>query len=403
MKSRLIITLWLILIRLGVSAQAPSLPEVTITDFKIFNRSILAMQGGIKESFIKLKKVTLNYKQNNFTIAFLLKDTTASPTVFYSYRLEGFDTQWTYSENRNSANYMAMPDGKYIFNVRASSDGKKWSNTYSKLLIVIDPPFWKRGWFYVVETFVLGGVLLLFFRYREKRLKNKLQLKEMKNEAAMLKNETEKKLFEAELKLLRSQLNPHFLFNSLSSIQSLINKHETEAANIYLSKFSGLMRMILNNSDQSVTIDEEIKALETYLELEKLRIDFNYKIEIDPNIDIHHIEIPGMILQPLVENAIFHGLAYIQHSRMLCISLTRKGNAILSVIEDNGIGIKQSKILSKKIDDKNHGKGIQLTKDRLEALCKTSGLMCMFKITDKSELPNASQGTMLEVEIPILI
>ena len=240
------------------------------------------------------------------------------------------------------------------------------------------------------------------YNIRLKKIKEEAQQKEQLNEYALQKNETERKLFEAELNSLRSQMNPHFIFNSLSSIQGLINKGEQESANIYLSKFAELLRMILVNSGhQYIPVSEELKALETYLELEKQRIDFEYEINIDSDIDIHNIEIPGMILQPITENAIFHGLAHISNERRLNISLKNKNDEIFCIIEDNGIGIKKSKLRTHNLTSKKQGLGMKLTKERLEVVSKDYDLEYYFEVIDKFELSDNEEGTIVKFSIPI--
>ncbi len=138
----------------------------------------------------------------------------------------------------------------------------------------------------ILGCFIIWGLM----KWSTKRLKSK--------------EEKKRRIIELELKAIRTQMNPHFLFNSLNSIQNLINKKEIKFANIYLTKFAELIRMILNNSEkQFITISEEIKAIRNYMELEKLRYNFDYEIYIDKNIEIYNIEVPAMLIQPFVENS----------------------------------------------------------------------------------------------------
>ncbi len=165
----------------------------------------------------------------------------------------------------------------------------------------------------------------------------------------------------SELKAIRSQLNPHFIFNSLNSIQNYINKNDAKTANIQLSKFAVLMRKVIELSEQpNTSLSEEIEVNRNYIELEQLRYGFNWSIDVDASIDVHNTEIPGMIIQPFVENAIVHGMADLGKKGELRIFIEEKGNGKIEVeIRDNGPGfkIKQGK-----------GFGLKSSRERIDLL-----------------------------------
>ncbi len=209
-----------------------------------------------------------------------------------------------------------------------------------------------------------------------------------------------RQLLEIELKALRAQMNPHFIFNSLNSIQAFILKeNKTEAAD-YLQKFSKLIRMILDNSQKtSNTIEEEAEILSLYMDLEKLRLKnkFDFEIKISGDLDPTFTEIPSMVLQPLVENSIWHGLMNSTQKGALKIEFIKEKNKLICMVEDNGIGRNRSKELKDENRKSHESKGIKLIEARLRAWSQEKGLQYTFKISD-----NPEQGTGTRTEITIL-
>jgi len=177
--------------------------------------------------------------------------------------------------------------------------------------------------------------------------------------------EAKRRIKELEIKAIRSQMNPHFIFNSLNSIQSLINSNQFKEANIYLSKFAVLLRGVLNNSEKSrISLSDELQAVELYCQLEQLRFDFNFDITIDENINGDLIEIPGMIIQPLAENAVVHGISAKGNQGKLSIQVSRQNQNVCIKVTDNGIGLAPQVIdtLSQK------GFGLKLVEERINIL-----------------------------------
>lgn len=165
-----------------------------------------------------------------------------------------------------------------------------------------------------------------------------------------------KKHAEMQLNAIRSQLNPHFVFNALSGIQSLMNNHETDQANRYLAKFARLTRNILKNSEL-VSLAEEISLLEDFLEMERLRFGFQYTIKVDPELQSSDSEIPAMLLQPLVENAVRHGVAELGQNGIIAVEMSKQESRLVILIKDNGKGFD--------VDQANDGLGLTLTKSRI--------------------------------------
>lgn len=231
------------------------------------------------------------------------------------------------------------------------------------------------------SLFLLLSGVTLFIIYRKRQRAKEIQ-KELLLKA---------KISDTELKALRLQMNPHFIFNSLNSISDYIQKNDTTKADYYLSKFGKLMRAILENSEEKeIPISEEIKMLELYMQLEasRLRDKFTYEFKIDPTIDIDNTFIPPLILQPFVENSIWHGLSKIDESGKIIIEITKNDNLLNCIVEDNGVGRKNS------IDKNEKSFGLKITKDRLELLNKMKGTNASVHIVD------LEKGTRVEVNLP---
>ncbi len=259
-------------------------PEIQITAFKIFNKVV-------KNDFTQTNEINLKYDNNFFTIYFSNLNYNKSNNQQYLYKLNKINPDWVVVENEPITSYTDIKPGRYIFQVKSVFKNGIESKAI-KLKINIHPPYWKTWWFYTFET-ILILFIILWIAY--------LVLKKFR---------IEKENLELEQKLLRSQMNPHFIFNALISIQNFIYSNDTVNADKFLAKFSRLLRLILNNSrTRFITIDDEVQTISNYLELQKLRFDnkFDYSINIDSAINTEDTLIPPMLAQPFIENSIEHG------------------------------------------------------------------------------------------------
>jgi hypothetical protein len=219
-----------------------------------------------------------------------------------------------------------------------------------------------------VKNILIASLLLLLiasvFIWRNINLRKKNeQLKLLRKQA-----ELQQQAQDLEMKALKAQMNPHFIFNSLSSINWFILKNKTQQASDYLTSFSRLIRMVLNNSEKPlISLDEELKMLRLYLDMEQLRLEhsFDYKIEMMNNIDPAEIYMPPMILQPFCENAIWHGLSHKSEKGMLTVNFELDGNILNCTIADNGVGRYLAAQLNNNSSHKEKSMGIQITKSRL--------------------------------------
>ena len=311
--------------------------------------------------------------------------------IQYKYMLEGFDKEWIYTVN-TSIYYTSLTPGSYTFKVFAMNDSGIWSAIPSVISFTIQPPFYLSAWFLLTLVFavIIIGFLIYFLIQKQNQLKNK-QIEEQKQRALA-----------SELQALRSQMNPHFIFNTLNSIQNFISKNESKDASIYLSKFAKLMRATLANTKrQRISLKDEIETLTLYLELEQLRLNnkFSYEILVDETIDTQYEQIPSMLIQPYVENAIWHGISHKEGDGIIRIQFLPENEHLLKcVVEDNGIG--RENAIKLKQNTTSPSFGMNITKERVELLNSLNGNQLSVKINDL-KINNQPAGTRVELYVPI--
>jgi sensor histidine kinase YesM len=222
-------------------------------------------------------------------------------------------------------------------------------------------------WFKILLILIgLGGIYLVYLA----------RLGQIK-QAEKLKTEFTQQLADMEMKVLKAQMNPHFIFNSLNSINWYILKSESEKASLYLTKFSKLIRLILDNSTHKIiSLDKELAALKLYLDMEVLRFNekFKYSISVSEGLNPLSIGVPPMILQPFVENAIWQGLQHRESEGNIAIEVNRMNGGIKYVITDNGLGRKDTNEANSKTADKAKTSGIKANGDRLDMLNRESNV-----------------------------
>jgi two-component system LytT family sensor kinase len=240
-----------------------------------------------------------------------------------------------------------LPPGSYLLKIRYTVQRQHVTEYHFK----VKPAWYQSAIFKVMEA-------VLFIAFAGFCLLAVLVIKQKRKAERELSNKTKLQL---ELKSIHAQLNPHFIFNALASIQGLINKNDIAGANHYLSVFGSLMRDSLNNTDKDqIPLAIEIKNLETYLKLEQLRFGFKYNIYVDDEINTYETEMPSLLLQPLLENAVKHGIATLHEKGIITLSLKKINNNMIALIEDNGKGFDADLEVS--------GFGLKLTKDRIKLL-----------------------------------
>ncbi|WPP49470.1 tetratricopeptide repeat protein [Catalinimonas niigatensis] len=245
---------------------------------------------------------------------------------------------------------------------------------------------------------ILTGLLVYIFRQRLRHQK----LLAAKNEEVREAN-FKREMSELEIKALRAQINPHFLFNCMNSINRMILQGETDSASLYLTKFSKLVRLILENTEATrVSLENELAMLESYIQLEALRFKgkIHYKIQVDESLEPENTFLPSMVLQPFVENAIWHGLMHKDDPGTITIAIREEDDRLLCTIEDDGVGREKAQVLQEKSVYKQKSMGIQLTEERLRLLSKER-LEQLIRITDLKDSLNQVLGTRVDILVPM--
>ncbi len=360
---------------------------------------LLRIYGTKKEDFnqslIGQSSVSLSPSQAfAFNIEYQGIHTQNDKAFQYAYYLENYESDWNKDAPSNVARYTSLPPGTYYFHVKAGLNGQ-WSEAES-LKLIIQPAWHQKSWIRLLG-FILGLAGILFFiRYREKRIRKK------ESEKAIIKEQIAK----LESKVLRAQMNPHFIFNTLNAIQDKVLDQDFETTMNYISKFSNFLRKTLEISEHSVIpLEREINMLKAYLDLAKIRFDqaFSLDLQIEENLDLEEIEVPAFLIQPLVENALWHGLLPKKTTGRLTIRFFQKEDLLFIEVEDNGIGRTQAaNYKSNRLKNRQQeGKGNQLIIHRLEALKQHQSNPKIGLFYEDLFQSNTSTGTLARLVLPL--
>lgn len=375
-------------------------PVLNITNVKLFYEPLY--KAGLSKfigDWNTVKSLDLPYSKNHLTFDFLGINFNNPEAVSYRWKLEGFDQDWSPPSKQNTVTYSNLPFGNYVFNVISCNEEGIWNKTPKRIWISIHPPFWRKPWVMIFSGLLISGMILLAFRWRINSIRKKAAETEEKLKL-------EKELIELEQKALRLQMNPHFIFNALNSIQSQIGTDNEQTARYYLAKFSRLMRQILDNSRSStITLEEEINTLENYLLIEKFCNGdrFDYEIAVQDNLETDFIQIPPMLLQPFIENAIKHGLKDISNRKgFIKVEIKEQDNLLICSVEDNGIGREESEKQKKHSKETYHkSTALKVTRERLEVYRSKLNAEPL-EIIDLKDDKGQATGTKVEIRIPLL-
>ncbi|MCK9399870.1 MAG: histidine kinase [Bacteroidales bacterium] len=311
----------------------------------------------------------------------------SSTPVIYSYLLEGADKEWS-SGTGNIVAYQELPFGKYVFKLKVGKPNTAWSDVLA-FDIIIKPEFWQHPAFItIVILLIMASIVLVIIRIANNKIKRR---------------ETDHQLIVLEQKALQSMMNPHFIFNSLGSIQNYLLKNKPGEAGLYLSQFARLIRQNISGIHSAmISLDEEIDRLKNYLDLERLRMEnkFEYQFHLDESVEEDAVKIPSMIIQPFVENAILHGVSSLEKDGLIGISFAMASEKTIKItVEDNGIGIKQSKVYNTNNQTHLH-LSMEMTRKRIIILGKKFKVETSLEISDLSP-GSPNPGTRVVIVLPV--
>lgn len=336
-------------------------------------------------------KYDLTYQENELEIAFNGLSYKSFKNIEYAYQLTGADEEWQVTKNR-TIRYANLNPGDYVFQLKAKDITGKETKLEAPIRFTIRPPFWETFWFRGIILLGLMGIGYLIYKLRVGQIKKTAKV--------------DQQFAELELQALRSQMNPHFVFNSLTSIQYFIQESDLDEADEYLAKFGKLMRLFLESSKTKyIPLDQEIKLLKAYIEMEQLRFEEKFEIVfiVENNVPLHYASVPSLLIQPFVENAINHGLFHKKEKGLLQLTFEKKEAAIITVtLTDNGIGRKQANKIKEKSIRSYKSRGLEIVEERLKAINRTENINIQYTIEDLEHDLGKSFGTRVILQIPIL-
>jgi hypothetical protein len=321
------------------------------------------LYGKAADSLLQLANPKLSHNQNYLTFHFLRNNYTNADKDIYYYRLEGLSSEWRISES-NSVDFFDLSSGDYVFEVKCYNSNMANYCPIASYAFKIRKPWWNSFWFYVIVVLLIVVGVWYYIRLRIRKITRQAE------ELAIVN----KKIAEMEMQALQSQMNPHFVFNSINAIQYFVLDENIDDTLVYLDHFSKLLRATLNYaSEKYISVQQEKDFLNHYLALEQMRFvsdgvqAFEVDIIIDEQIDLHAKIIPPMLLQPLIENAIKHGEIHKIEGGKISIEIKIQGDMLLCLITDNGIG--RAKSLAKK-NKQHHSKGMGIVEERIKLLSR---------------------------------
>ncbi len=359
------------------------------TDWNEFSDSISTSSG------LPVNPI-LPYKKNYITFDFSGISLANPEKVNYQYTLVGADDTWLGPTKSRSVTYAYLPHGDYTFKLESFSEEKPLNKSQTSFNFSITPPFYLTTWFFALATIFIAAILYFVYLNRVKKEDEK---------RANLQLKFQSRLMELESQSLNSSMNRHFIFNSLNSIQYYINMQDRKSANRYLTSFAKLIRKNLDSSQQNETsLRDELDRLELYLSLEQMRFQgrFDYKIQIEPDVETDDVKIPAMMLQPFLENSIWHGILPSDAHGNIEVLISCIDDLVEIKIQDNGIGVETSKSLKNASDNGHISQGMDITQNRIQLYRNMTGLN--YEIKGPYELKNGSPesilGTVVIIHIP---
>lgn len=372
-------------------------PSVKIADIRLFLEDV--DWKNLADSFstemgLPIDPV-LKYSQNYLTFNYNGIYFTNPDKIRYRYKVEGVDDNWLGPTKSRSATYAYLPHGDFTFRVQSYQIDKPNLVAEATFPFSVRPPFYLTPWFFLLTACAAVGVVYLIYSSRLRKEREKRERLQLTLQA---------KLVQLESQSLNSSMNRHFIFNALNSIQYYINMQDRKSANRYLTSFAKLIRKNLDSSQQMDTsLKEELERLELYLSLEQMRFQnkFNYTIQIDDGIDSDALTLPAMMLQPFLENSIWHGILPSEEKGEIIIRIISDENNYEIIIDDNGVGIETSLNNKSQIREAHVSHGMDITLSRIRLYQNMTGLR--YEVDGPKERKSSSGqtiGTRVVIRIP---
>ncbi len=363
--------------------------HIIINEIKVNQQPFHLLDSLFKWNSFNDTIIKLNYSQNDIQIVFSQNNISNGTKNLYRYKIAGLSDLWSDYESIGRIQLRAIPYGSYKLIMEGKNIGTGEAIPAKTVLLIITPPFWLTGWF-----LALLAALIILVSYMVYKWRISIIAKREKEKSELTNN-----LLKSRLEALRAQMNPHFTFNAINSIQNFIIDKDTEQALHYLSEFSKLIRQTLDNTNEKlITLETEIAFLNSYITIQKIRFEINTSISLDNHIDPYSLQIPPLIIQPFIENAFEHAFEELSDTNEIQITFWLEDSLLICKVEDNGRGFSSS---SK--NPLHESKGIKLTRDRLDLLnreCNTDKFT--LTITNITNTECYKHGTKVIITFPII-
>lgn len=372
-------------------------PRIHFENISLFYKALVDTKymPFVTEDNTLLPNTTFDYRDNHLNFEFKAVDLSHPEDLWYHWKMNDIERSWSPPTHQTSINYAAMHPGSYTLQVEASADTILWSEPIA-VSFNIKPAYWQTTSFRF-GALAFGVLVISFMGFGWTRSIKK------KESARRKQLEIENHILQLEQKALQLQMNPHFLFNALTSIKSLVGKSQLEEAQNEINAFALLMRGILNNSrKQKISLAEEIRVLDAYLHMEQLchQYKFQYQVDVDPSLDAEEIEIPPMLIQPFVENAIVHGISPLSKEGKVNIDFSQDKDLLVCRIQDNGIGREKAARLRAEKKPGHQPVAMEVTKERLIAL-RNDKLYDPLIMDDILDPAGNVAGTLVIIKLPL--
>lgn len=366
-----------------------SIPKIVLTKLETSDSVYIFKEGLMSEEDIVWK---FPYNTNNLTFHFNAINLLNPEKDRFSIQLEGFDEAFREVGSDRKISYTNLPSGKYKLLISVVNLNSLQTHSQTMLEFTIRTPYWQTWWFYILTSLVVIALIVAVYYEREKRIRKDTKIKI--------------EMAELEMYALQSQMNPHFIFNVLNVLQRYILERDVRKGVQLLSDFSKMIRQTFSlSSKRVISLEEEMTYLNSYLKLEKERFinKFQYEIGADATIIPQEVMIPSMLLQPLVENAVIHGLTPLEgNDGLLKVTFALIDNHSLKcTIEDNGIGVEKS-LASKRDIEQHLSKALSITRKRIELLNQSLKIPAYsVQVIDRHTLDPAEMGTIVTITLPV--
>ncbi len=376
-----------------------TVPPVVFTSFKLFEK-----EYSLDTAITYKKYITLTHEQNFLSFEFAALNFIRPDKNQYAYKIDGLNENWIPLGNKNAISIAGLEPDTYILRVKASNNDGLWNEEGASMHITILPPWWATWWFISLIISIIFLIIYGIYQYRIKEIRKeetyKNEINKVKDTYQNLQNDFQ----EVNQRLNTSRIDSHFLANCMGLINNYISKGDNQAAQAAMDDLNKLHRLVLYHTGKKyITLKEELDFLEIYVRMSQRRFEdsFDYQVINENSVDLRTIEIPPLLLQPFVENAILHGLRNKKERGKLQLKIFVQDEILHILIEDDGVGRSKASEINGLSRQHHQSLGMEITEKRLREMIDGQVIDNLLEIIDLKDDKNTSLGTQVVVRIPM--